>query len=1256
MVERTFHLQLFATPELREGPPGGIVLLAAGKPLALLAYLAITAGPASRDDLAALLWPGADHSHARASVRHALWLLRNTLGDGAFDSEDPVQLREGDLLIDLDEFHRALSSGDLGLAGELWRGPPLLGLEFPRAPAWLEWAEGVRNQEETRFGVALSLAARSASDASAFEEATRWLLKAVEVQPYQLSHRTALIEALLSRHDYSEAEEAIAAALRVFEDGRSQEALDELKDRLARLRTEGIRIGDRRGIRTEFVGRTIEFSNLTSEWRRSRRGEPRVGLITGAPGIGKTRLAEELLPVAEMEGSTVVSVKAVEVERALDWGTTTDLVRTLHALPGAAGISNRSAAVLASLVPSLGLNGNILSASSGVSEPAAVADALLDLVGAVAEEKPLLILVDDLQWADKKSRAALSHLGRSVLAEPVFLLFTCRSGERDPEVEKAVDSIGRLRRSTAVELGPLRPAETSELLAHFLDELEPEELDGLAHRIHGITQGNPLFIVEILKFLHSEGLLHSKGSGRWQIDPVCLADTLPVPETVESAIKSRLEDLGQHGRVLAAHLGDLARPTEAEELRRRSGLDPFEVSEGIQQLFRLDLVRRTPEGRLEFLHDSITTVARRFLTLEIRRDSEGRPMGSKGRVRRALSVSALVLVVLSAVVLLMGSPYGRALFPILSRDHSQDYPFGQGSLLVRTVDGDYWVTAPERQGQPWSTGPAEVPFPQPVLHGPFRLPDGSLDWFARGADGPEYPPYVGIPRVDGSVQPLWKTEGDVGFEDLSPDGRALLLWEEDLETADYDRTLFLLNRDNMTTRTLFKGTGQLEHALWSPDGLRIVMVEPADPDPIIIINATGEILHRWAVPEAEQVGPASWCSDSEQVAFSALVDGRYRPGILRTSTGEHVLFPSYTAGSRVMCLGAGTGLAFAGGIGPDPQLLIQDLRDDAVFPVPGVSGLKITRFTWVPDRILPVVKGVRIAEGDVSVERGGRLELSAMGIFSDGVSRPVQVRWEALDPSVVSVDSVGVVTANMIGTALVEARYTTWITDTVNVTVARTDQPEVLFEEHFAGGSLSRWEDFGVPPSRLVQHGDSLHLSLEGDGRYRDGITSRESFGIGEGATIDLVFRLPLTRLDRQKIGICLVDANFPVGEGTESWYGQTLGDALCIDYPVGEGETRDPQALRVSYTRTGFTEVADLPEDFDTAAWTRLALQVRPDGIVSVFANRRFLRQLGFLVRVNREDSWKLLLYGASVDTEALVRSMTVWRGTRYPESPEGL
>jgi DNA-binding SARP family transcriptional activator len=1264
LPEPAFILQLLSAPEVRATDRDAVVL-SAGKPLALLAYLSVERRPVPREELAAVLWPDADGPRARASARQALWTLRQALGQECFASDDPIVLAQGVVETDLALLVQALEDDDLGAADRLWKGPPLHDLEFPRAKGWNRWVDEVRGREEARFGEALVRAAASELGRGRPQAAVRWLRRAVEVQPYKPAHRLALGGALLDASQFSDAALAIAEA-RSAATGPDQHAdLDALDDRLATLRFGSAGAHEPPTLKTEFVGRATEFSKLSRKWRKARTGESQVALVLGPPGIGKTRLAEELAVVAESDGGRTLSVKAVEVERSMDWGMASELVRNLHGLPGAAGISNRSASVLARLVPSLaGWKDTFpLGGDGPTGEAAAATDALLDLVCAVAEEAPLLLVVDDLQWVDKLSRAALSHLARAAGREPVMVLFTCRTGEGDPEVAKALDSLMRLPGTDPVELGPLEASEVSELLVLLMEPMELEYLHDLAGRLFAITRGNPLFIVEILKLLQAEGLMEVGGGGKWRMSPASLDEPLPVPKTVESAIRRHLDDLGPAARHLAAHLAQQARPLPPEELRRLSRLDPFEVSEGLRQLFERDLVRRNPDGKLQFVHDAVEEAARKHLRADGRELGGGLEGGVEvgwresrrwrepgwWKTREGLWVMGVAAVALVALVLGMWQGEGGLLAGLRSAP-VPTYPYGQGRLWVPTQGGAIWVIPPSREEGEWRVEEAAVPFPHPVLKGPVRTTDGGTRWFVQSADGPEAPPFIGIPQADGGVEPLLKIDGDVGFHDLSPDGRYALLGRQNLEVEHYAQDLVAVDMESREVRTLFRAREMITGSGWAQDGQRIAFVERGARDTLRIVAPDGTLLGSFGFGEVSYLADLHWCGDSDHLVFQAVLGGLPALGLFQFSTGAHRILESRVLGLRYpRCVGDGQGVVATGFADGDGHVVFLDTQQDTVFYLPGTSSMVRSGLWWVPDTLPPVVQSMDIQGGEVSLSVGERAPLSAVGLFSDGSSRPLAVTWESKDPSVASVDSTGVVVANHPGSVTVAARLAGWLEDTVRLDIGPADDSELLFRDGFSSGTLDRWEQFGYPPSELVEVDGARVLSMNGDGRYLDGVFARQTFTLRTGASAEVQFRLLLTQTDRQRILLC-IEAVRSVSRWEQGDPQEIVsGGSVCARYPLDENVKFDPRGASLAFEGTGHTEYISLPDQLHLTGWTSMVLQVRPDGEVALVLNGVRVHEALMKLSIPEGTRWRIKLVAASENTHLHVRSVTVWPGQRY-------
>jgi DNA-binding SARP family transcriptional activator len=1266
LPDPVFILQLLSAPELRTVDRGAAVL-SAGKPLALLAYLAVERRPVSREELATVLWPEADSARARASVRQALWTLRQALGQECFASDDPVALADGVVETDLALLVRALEGDNLGAADRLWKAPPLQDLEFPRAKGWHRWVDEIRNREEARFAEALEKAAAAELSRGRAQAAVRWLRRAVEVQPYKTAHRIALVEGLLDAHQVSDAALAIVEARSVATEPDQQAALDSLDDRLAALRYGPGSAQEPATLKTEFVGRATEFSKLSRKWRKARAGVSQVALVLGPPGIGKTRLAEELAAVGESDRGTVLSVKAVEVERSLDWGMASELVRGLHGLPGAAGISNRSASVLARLVPSLvGWKESVPVGGSGSSvEAAAVTDALLDLVCAVVDESPLLLVVDDLQWVDKHSRAALSHLARAAGREPLMVLFTCRTGEGDPEVAKVLDSLIRLPGTDPVELGPLSASEVSELLVLLLEPMEPENLHELSGRVFGITRGNPLFIVEILKLLQAEGLLEVGGGGKWRAAPECLSGPLPVPKTVESAIRRHLEDLGTAARHLAAHLARQARPVPPEELRRLSRLDPFEVSEGLRQLFERDLLRRNSDGKLQFVHDAVEEAARKHLRPDGSELAGGTGSGGPWRLggvpvgrwrdpewwrsRGGLGVMGVAVVALVAV--LLGVWWGEGgLLAGLRSAPAPTYPYGQGRLWVPTEEGAIWLIPPSREEEEWRVEAEEVPFPHPVLKGPLQTTEGALRWFVDATDGPEAPPFVGVPRADGGVDPLLKIDGDAGFWDLSPDGRFALLMRQNLDVEHYAQEMVALDLESREVRTLFRAREMMSPGSWSPDGQRIAVAERGAWDSLRIVAPDGLPLRSFGFAGVSYLSDPHWCGDSDLLVFRTVLGGAPALGLLRVSTGSHRFLESRVLGlSYPRCLGDGRGVVARGYVDGEGYVVFLDTQRDTAFYIPGTEGEVRSALRWVPDTLPPVVQSMAVEGGKKELPVGERVRLSALGRFSDGSSRPLPATWASSDPSVASVNSEGVVVGNHPGAVALVARFADWLEDTVHLNIGPAGDSDFLFRDDFSSGTLDRWEQFGYPPSQVVDLNGAWVLSMNGDGRYNDGILARETFSLRAGASAEVQFRLLLTRSDRQRIFFCLEPVRPGVGLDLTDLRGSMPGGSVCARYPLDENVKLDPRGLALYFQGTGHIEHASLPPKLDVSDWTSMVLQVRPDGGVSLVVNGVRIHEALMKLPIPEGSRWRVRLAGASENTHLHVRSVTVWPGQRY-------
>lgn len=689
MSEPTYHLNLLGPCELHTRS-GEVVDIPQGKPLALLAYIALAPSPPPRDELSKLLWPGVPRKRARGSLRQALWKLRTVLGEDAFTSDDPVVLRDDLLEIDIHRLRDHLQEGRLLQAVAVWKGPPMEDLDIRGVPGWERWVDGVRRELEQRFGSALSDRGNRERELQPGKSAIQWLEQAVEVQPHRLEHHLDLAEAHLESRAFDEVARALATARKRFEDPAALEDIGAVEERLLQLKrgAPAVLPEASTGLRLQFTGRTREFAALVRRWHLAREGESSVGLILGEAGIGKTRLAEEVALLARSEGARVVQVKAEDSERPIEWALLGELVRNLLPLSGAAGISAGSQDMLRSLLPSLpptqgngGSQGEAISAGLPRTRPsAALTDALQDLLSAVSEDAPLLVIVDDLQWADGESRSVLARAATRIRDVPLLFIITSRTGGPavSPRIGKTLNLLARASTSLHLELGALTEDETRTLLQRTLNAPNRQEAERVIGRIIRASRGNPLFVLELMKVLRDQGILSETEDGSWTLNPEQIPQDLPLPASLRDLINQQLDQLSQSASLVAAHLARAGHPVSPRVVAARTGMSQSALTDGVAELIQRRIIHWDASDKLAFAHDELRTAVSRRYQLHVGLTTGG---GTHWSLFRTAVVASLLLLLVGAAVY---AARGDAL-PVAP-------PLGGGPLLL-TMEGDSTVEA-----------------------------------------------------------------------------------------------------------------------------------------------------------------------------------------------------------------------------------------------------------------------------------------------------------------------------------------------------------------------------------------------------------------------------------------------------------------------------------------------------------------------------------------------------------------------------------
>ena len=367
-----------------------------------------------------------------------------------------------------------------------------------------------------------------------------------------------------------------------------------------------------------FIGREREIDSLSMAFKQAAGGTGRVVLIAGEPGIGKTALAAHVARSAHESGATVLFGRCDE-EAGVPHRPWVEAIGHLaqHLDMGRLrAVGDRATADLARLVPAIGDRIGVAPSPSGDPEADrwSLYSAVVRILETVAAEAPVVLVLDDLQWADKPSLLLLRHMVDAAASTSLLVLGTYRDSELAAD-HPFTDVLAALRREPATERLALRGLADNEVVtlveSMARQALIPEAL-GVVHAVYRETDGNPFFVEALLRHLAETGAVFIDEDGRWM--PRADLDEAGLPDSVREVVGRRVARLGkQCQRVLtvAAVIGqefDLATVASAAGLPEDDALDALETAEPA------GLVSTVAPGRFMFAHKLVATTLYSGLT------------------------------------------------------------------------------------------------------------------------------------------------------------------------------------------------------------------------------------------------------------------------------------------------------------------------------------------------------------------------------------------------------------------------------------------------------------------------------------------------------------------------------------------------------------------------------------------------------------------------------------------------------------------
>ena len=621
------------------------------KALALLIYLVVEGGMHSRERLTALFWPESDRSAGRANLRSTLMYLRKALSheDANVPGHLIVERRalgfdaDSDYELDLEIVQAAAGHGEdtaLRAAVDRYRGEFLEGFSLPDAGEFDDWTTLQREAWHLRMNDLFDRLSRrqlDGGDPAAAETLQQWLaLDPLEERAYR-----RLMRAQFRQGDrggalqtFALCRETLAAELGVEPSPETIALAQRIRDANVEAAGDGPQADPARRILSDlpFLGRAEEHRALAAALRRARAGEHQIVTVEGEAGIGKTRLARAFVDWAQARGALALEGRAYETGGRLPYQPVVDAIRPLFTDGFLAEGNARPdlappwLSELSRLLPELRDRWPDLPAPAG--EETAASTRLFEAVArlglALAARQPLLLLVDDAQWADAASLDLLLYASRRWSEEeaPLLLLLTLRSealARVGGQAAALRDWLHRLRRGVAghhVQLEALSTAATRALVEKLV---LPQDVDSFCDWLYRETKGHPFYIMETLEVLFEEGAARpvQDAAGRWRLDTSAVHERMDagqalIPPGVRELIRHRLSRLTAGAFNLLAAAAVLGQETAFRSLCRVAGQDEVAGLAAMDELTGARLLeekqRQARTTTYAFTHDKIRDV------------------------------------------------------------------------------------------------------------------------------------------------------------------------------------------------------------------------------------------------------------------------------------------------------------------------------------------------------------------------------------------------------------------------------------------------------------------------------------------------------------------------------------------------------------------------------------------------------------------------------------------------------------------------
>ncbi len=610
------------------GPPqvfhgGRPVKFATRKALALFTYLVIESGTHPREKLQALFWPESETRLAQSALRNTLARIKEALRG----VDEPLRI-EGDRVgfnplsaysLDLDLVAQAAAdiqpaqTALLKNAVEAARGPFLEAFSLPDTPAFNDWIIIQRKILGGRLNLILDRLSNHQLETHLLEPAIETVNHWLDLDRLNESAYRRLMRLHFLSGDRSAALKTYEICRHLLAKELGVEPSSETDDMLVYIRTSEppvTELGKQARARVDrlripFVGRSKKFQTLVQTFQKAKGNDPQVAIVSGESGIGKTRLANEFLRWAGTERADTLRGRAYEKSGYLPYQPIIDALRERLERENAPEdlLDDVWLAELSRILPEL--RERYPDLPPATADDSAIRSRLFEAVArlgaSLSTRNPLILLLDDLEWADSGTLEMIHYLARSwrTSHSPILLMILMREEalSHGSDLRDWMSGFTRNNRVTRISLHSMQASDMHELVQSLSGE-HTAGIDDLSDWLTAETNGQPFIVVETLAALDDYGALiwREEESSTPTLDPLATLTNLKVMDpqfvapSIHDVILSRLEWLSRPAMALLSSAAVIGRESTFSLLCQVAGIDEQNGLNALDELLSARLI------------------------------------------------------------------------------------------------------------------------------------------------------------------------------------------------------------------------------------------------------------------------------------------------------------------------------------------------------------------------------------------------------------------------------------------------------------------------------------------------------------------------------------------------------------------------------------------------------------------------------------------------------------------------------------------